>query len=300
MEELGPIPRPPLDDNAGRWKLVTLILALAAASVAYRLLHWNHLEQTAALFIGLPTLLALVTAMMPRARSPLGIILKGLTIGLLMSGIVLGEGFICILMAAPLFYLVGLIVGLVLNRQEKSSRGRLYALLLFLPASLEGTQERLSFERDEVVGVERVVMCSPADVVRRLGETPRFDRPLPLYLRLGFPRPGRARGSGLAPGDRRVIPFEAGAMSGALVLQVSESEGNRVVFYAASDSSPIAGWLDWRQAEVRWEELAPGRTRVTWTARYTRRLDPAWYFAPWERYAVRLAMGYLADTITTP
>src|SRR5260370_36007495 len=30
-------------------------------------------------------------------------------------------------------------------------------------------------------------------------------------------------------------------------------------------------------------------TRVNWTLHFERRLDPAWYFRPWERYATHLA-----------
>jgi hypothetical protein len=39
---------------------------------------------------------------------------------------------------------------------------------------------------------------------------------------------------------------------------------------------------------------------VTWTLRYRRRLDPAWYFVPLERYGARLAAGYLIETLATP
>jgi hypothetical protein len=39
---------------------------------------------------------------------------------------------------------------------------------------------------------------------------------------------------------------------------------------------------------------------VTWTLSYRRRLDPAFYFAPLERYGVRLAADYLIATLATP
>jgi hypothetical protein len=72
------------------------------------------------------------------------------------------------------------------------------------------------------------------------------------------------------------------------------------VFSPIADDSYITHWLSWRSAEVQWAEMAPGQTRVTWTLRYQRRLDPAWYFAPLERYGVRLAAGYLIETLATP
>jgi hypothetical protein len=57
----------------------------------------------------------------------------------------------------------------------------------------------------------------------------------------------------------------------------------------------IAHWLEWRSSDVRWQAISPGKTRVRWTLRYARRLDPSWYFGPWERYAVRLAASYMID-----
>jgi len=98
-----------------------------------------------------------------------------------------------------------------------------------------------------------------------------------------------------------VIRFGGGeGKPGDLVLAVSESNANRVVFQAKSDTSHIAHWLTWRSAEVEWQETGSDQTRVRWTLRYRRSLDPAWYFGPWERYAVRLSGDYLAETVTTP
>jgi len=284
-----------------QWRLAAVIFALSLASLAYRLLVAGHLEQTSALFIGVPTLLALALTMTPRARSPLGIIMKGMTIGLLLSGVLLGEGFICILMASPLFYLVGLLIGLLLNRSRKKNQARLLALVFLLPQSLEGTHGALSFPRDESVRVERVVLGDPVDVERALSSAPVFHHRLPLYLRLGFPRPLETFGSGLAIGDLRRIHFGGGeGRPGDLVLEVELREARRVRFKSISDQSHVAHWLDWRKAEVSWEPLEKGRTKVVWTLYYVRRLDPAWYFGPWERYAVGLAGGYLIDNLATP
>lgn len=299
--------------NASRWTLVGLLLALASANVVYRLILFGRLEQTAALFIGLPTFLAIGFALAVRPRSPTGMIMAGMTIALLMSGPFLGEGFICILMAAPLFYLIGWIVGSLITaigswgqRQqhgEEQPGGRVYVLVLlpFLLMSLEGTHEWLSLPREETVIVSRVVSASAEEVREALAATPRFDRELPLYLRLGFPRPLAASGSGLGTGDRRVINFSGPNESTRfLTLQVVQREQERAVFQAVSDGSAIARWLTWKEAEVQWLEVETGRTQVDWTLRYERRLDPAWYFGPFERYAVGLAASYLIDTVATP
>lgn len=302
------IDAPDEDGRRSRWVLVGVIFALALGSVLYRLLVWSRLEQTSALFIGLPAVLAVAVALMPRAKSSTGMIMKVMTLALLMSGILLGEGFICILMAAPLFYLVGYIVGLVMDRDQRNeaeNRNRRLSGLLVLPLvalfSLEGVHRDLSFPRAEVVNVSRTVAADAASVERALGDEPRFEKTLPFYLRLGFPKPVAAAGHGLRVGDRRTIRFAGGeGKPGELVLEVAEAQAGRVLFRALSDTSHISHWLDWKEAEVIWTPRGDGRTDVRWTLRYDRRLDPAWYFAPWERYAVRLAGGYLIETLATP
>ncbi len=296
-------PIPPGEPSRAKGQLAVLILILAAASVACRLLYAGRLQQTSALFIGLPTLLALALASTPRAKSPIGIVLKGITIGLLMSGIVLGEGFVCILMAAPLFYVVGIAIGLVATFAERRARRgqTLCLVLVLLPASLEGTDPRLSFHRDEIVQDERIVDGTPERVRDALARTPRFDRPLPLYLRLGFPRPEEAAGAGLQPGAFRRVRFEADPhTSSELVMVVDSVAPGHVVFRVLWDTSMVSEWLDWRDATVDWRAEDDSHTRVTWTLRYARRLDPAWYFAPWERYATRLGAAYLIETAATP
>src|SRR5262249_3061550 len=157
----------------------------------------------------------LILALTPRAKSIMGIVMKGTTIALLMSAPILGEGFICIVMATPIFYLVAFIVGFVIKkiRQNPSlGPGGMLGLTLvpiFL-MSLEGTRPSLSFGRREEVTVVRRVAGTPADVERRLAARPVFDAPLPPYLRLGFPKPVETRGEGLSIGDRRVIHFAGG------------------------------------------------------------------------------------------
>jgi hypothetical protein len=87
---------------------------------------------------------------------------------------------------------------------------------------------------------------------------------------------------------------------GDLVLELVEQAPHAVAWRAVSDTTHMTHFLNWRGASVEWQALDAGTTRVTWTLRYRRGLDPAWYFGPWERYAMRLAAGYLIDAVATP
>ena len=286
-----------------QWSLIFLILAMTAGSVTYRLIVWRKLEQTSLMFIGLPTLLALALAVTPKARTAMGGIMRGVTLALLLSGVLLGEGFICIVMAAPLFYLVGFGVGAIVQSQRKGfdSTTRSFVLLLLLPMSLEGVSPALSFNRDERVQASQVVNSSAGEVQQTLSSVPRTDEHLPLYLRMGFPRPANATGSGLEVGALRTIHFAGGeGHPGDLVLRVEEFRPGYVRYAALSDHSKVAHWLAWRTSEISWTPVDAEHTRVTWTLRFERKLDPAWYFGPWERYAARLAAQTLIQANATP
>ena len=291
-------PAKPLDRSVVN--LVFVILAVAAASIMYHVIVMKRLEQTSLLFIGIPTVLALIVACTPKPKSAMGGVLRATTLGLLISGAFLGEGFICILMASPLFYLVAIIIGAARNSRNPTVLPAL-VLLGFVPMSFEGTHPKLSFNRDETVEVTAIVNASAPQVEQALSRSPRTDLPLPYYLRAGFPRPVEAHGSGLESGNLRVIHFAGGEGNpGDLTMKITDSAAGHVHLATGSDKSKIAHWLDWEAADIRWQQIDATHTRVMWSLSFRRLLDPAWYFRPCERYAVRLAAGYLIEANAVP
>ena len=83
-----------------RITLAVLIGTVAIASLVYRLLLANGLQQTAALFVGIPALLAILLVFAVSPRSAIGVACKAVTVGLLVSALFLGEGILCVLMSA--------------------------------------------------------------------------------------------------------------------------------------------------------------------------------------------------------
>jgi hypothetical protein len=294
--------------------LAALIGAVAAASLAYRSLVFHEIQQTAALFVGLPALLAIVMVFAVSPRSATGVACKAVSVGLLVSMLFLGEGLMCVAMSAPLFYAVAVVIATAMERatrrREKSATTVLSCLvvLAMVPMSLEGVIDFTTLNREESVSESRIVHNSSHAVERVLFEAPRFDRVRPLYLRAGFPSPVSTRIERSADMTRWVIQLRGGEMrldgmeprTGDLVLDLEEARLGLLRWRAVSDSSHMTHFLMWREAIVQWEPLDAHTTRVTWTLRYRRGLDPAWYFGPMERYAVRLAAGYLIDSIATP
>lgn len=292
-------------ERKSRMHWVIFCLILGFASLLFRLILWTKVEQTALLFIGLPTVIAILIGLTPDPRSMTGRILKTTTLALLVVGILAIEGMICILMAAPLFYLVGIVVGLCIDstritRERRFTRLNCCVFGALLLMGLEGATEWLSFDRNETVRVTRVVPLGNDAVRSALANGPEhFDLgALPTYLKVGFPAPQSIVGNGIDVGAEWRVHFAGGeGKPGDLVMRVTDSEKTRVIFDLVSDQSHIAHWLTWH--DVTWD-LAPidtNQTQVTMTLRYSRDLDPAWYFGPSERYAVRIAGGYFMDSL---
>jgi len=282
-------------NNPKKVALAALIVALVIARVWYEILVLGGLNQSAAFYIGLPALIALVLTFGTRSSSFMVLSSLGITLILLMGIIVLQEGVVCILMASPIFFLIVAIISWI----EKKVNGKAQHLLL-LPIflmSMEGTTELLSFDRTATASATQIIhSISPIDIRRTVSQVPTFDQELPAFLRLGFPTPTQTEGSGLEIGDRRHITFTMGE----LTLEIVEVTEESIRFDFVHDSTPISQWLTWEAATVKWETLPDDSVEVTWSLTYQRDLDPAFYFGPLESYGVHLAAEYLLETVAIP
>lgn len=160
----------------------------------------------------------------------------------------------------------------------------------------------LTFERKQVVSVHKVVPASADAVQQMLSQPPDIAKLLPAFLRIGFPRPIAASGSGLATGSTRTIRFSGaeGKPPGDLQMRITDSRPGYVRFDAIKDSSKLAHWIAWNSSEVEWAPIDATHTVVTWHIQFDRELDPAWYFVPLERAAVHEAAVYLIEANATP
>jgi hypothetical protein len=283
--------------SSAQWGVIALIVAFAAGSVLYKLLMQEHLGHSAAMFVGIPAVLAVILALSPKTKSATGGIIKGITLALLIVAPLLGEGYLCILIASPLFYVVGIVVGLIADHfHRKDTAARLScAALLLVPVCLEGVIPQLTFNRAQWVEVSQTVPLSQDAVEYELAKGLKVATPLPAPLRIGFPFPLSASGIGLQIGNTRTIHFSGaeGDPPGDLILRIAQRRPGYARFETVSDGSKLTQWVRWHSSEVEWKALDADHTAVTWRIHFERQLDPAWYFTPWERFAMRQAAAYL-------
>ena len=286
----------PRRQRAARRTLLGVVAALFAAMLTCKILKVGHLEQTALFYVGIPALIALTVVATARPRSALGTIMATITVGLALAGPLLDEGVVCLVIAAPLFYLCGAVVGVIADWASRS-RGMQALLIVPLLFSVEGAVT--SLPRGGEVTVTRVAAAG-TDLDRALAVAPVFGPVRSRLLRLKFPRPVRAEGAGLDPGATRHIDFTPRRSLGIGARPTARSMDLTVVrhapgllIFAITRDTTLARWLQFTEAEFRWQG---GRLSVT--LRYRRTFDPAWYFGPVQRYGMREAAAYLAETFT--
>jgi len=283
----------------------SFVVALTVGSILYRGLVSEDLTHSAAMFLGVPAVLAILLAFTPKAKSLTGGIVKGITLFLLIVAPLLGEGYLCILIASPIFYLVGIVIGLIADAARKRNRQTITlscVAIVFLPMCLEGVAPQLAFHREQTVESSQIVNA-PADVVEAtLAKSPSLATPLPTWLNIGFPRPLAAYGSGMAIGATRTLHFSGaeGDPPGDIVSRIAERRDHFIRMETVSDSTKLTQWVRWQSSEVEWRAIDARHTAVTWRVHFTRQLDPAWYFIPWERLTVRQAAHYMIEANATP
>jgi hypothetical protein len=290
--------------NSAQWMIAAfLVTALVIGALIYRVVIGAGFGHTSLMFIGIPAVLAIILVLAPAPKSATGSILRGITLALLIVAPLVGEGYLCILFASPLFLVVGLVIGKLVDcsRARRSTTLSCIAIMI-LPFSLEGVVPQLTHGRAQSAEATQIIKAPVSQIEAALAQSPDITTVLPRFLRIGFPRPLEARGSGLAVDDLRTIHFAGaeGDPPGDLVMRVAASQPGYVRFETISDSSKLLQWVRWRGSEVTYTSVDPTHTRVTWQISFDRQLDPYWYFAPWEQLAVRKAANYLITANAAP
>ena len=270
-----------------RYMLSGLLGATVGGAAMYSLLGVAGLKQTSALFIGLPLLLGLLTIHLTHAAGPYGQVLRANAIGLAVVAPLLGEGSICLLMAAPLFVGVSMLVVVVYNAVR---RPRTLLCFVMLPVLL-GVAEKHSkrFTPGAEIVTTTVELCDAAESWRAtVRDVVPVSKPAAFFLQAGLPLPDTY----VAHGDEVVVRFRSGARPAGLWRARRRLTPDGVAFEMIADTTKIGTWIRILESRVAVQETPNGAVLLTQTTRFIPLLFPMWYFVPVERYTVAQAHAF--------
>ncbi len=282
--------------SAEKTKLIIIVAVLAITSLTYRLIDYNSFEQTSILFVGLPALLTILVIKYAKTpKTAYGVVFRIITLFLLMSSILLGEGIVCVLFAAPIFYGVSAIIVSIYEYQKKN---RKINSILIIPVLILLSQlsEIKSTPPNQTIQVSKVFFHN-INLQEDISKSPDLSTNLPYFFKLGFPKPVGIKVQGTDIGDEINISFKSTTKGvGVLSLRIVSCNKNQVVLEVAKDESHINHWLTWEKILIEVKQFGNHQSEVTWTTSYTCDLGPQWYFTPLENYAVRLMNLHLINT----
>lgn len=277
-------------------ELYILVVILVIASLAFRLISDWGLEQTSLLFIGVPALIALlVIKYTNKPKTSYATMFYVVSIFLLLCGVLFGEGLICLIIMSPLFYGIGAIAIAITNALKKKNKQNLNIFIL-LPLLLLASQFHEINKTPETHTISTTVYVDRISKLSDLNHSPDFQKSLPSFFKIGFPKPIAISGKGIKAGDTRTIQFLSNTKGiGELVLVIKEATLTKLLFDVKSDDTHIAHWLSYKEISI--ELIQKGnKTEITWTTNFNCDLGPSWYFEPLEKMAVELMNEHLINS----
>lgn len=228
---------------------------------------------------------------------------------MLATSALLFEGFICVLMFMPI-YIFFAILGFAFAPKELPSKNtadifRISAMpIVIVVLSLEGVNASVSMERENSITRSHIVNLSPAQIHTNLAKPIHLDADRPVFLSL-FPLPSHVEAGSLNAGDIHKAHFKykrwgldgVNVKTGQTWLKLASVSPHHVKTEVIKDTSYFAHYLTIHGTDIRLTPIDDKTTRVDLTIHYRRELDPAWYFGPLQKLAIRQSSDYLIEHV---
>jgi hypothetical protein len=297
-------PRPGLQLTAINHFWVVMLVAATVFGVVYRAAEHEGMVQTYAMFAGIPLLIGVLVAYMSRPRTGIGTTLKVVTILLLAVCPLLGEGAVCIVMAAPLFYAFAVVgyylYAAIINKITPNRRGGPMAILLvpFAMAMLTSDRNHIDNPATNTIVDEIFVAATPERVMQTIEQTNTVVPNFPVFLKLGFPLPSRLErdpnGVTRMHFDPRSEPWPG--TNTIISQQTIDRTRHTITYEIQEDGTKLARWMTFRR--TGFEVIAcPGGSLLRQRTTYDQRMQPGFYWNTMENFAMGQMHGYALRNI---
>ena len=228
---------------------------------------------------------------------------------MLATSALLFEGFLCVLMFMPI-YIFFAIIGFAFAPKEWPTRNtsdvfRVSVVpLLIAVISLEGVNASLSMEREHSITRTQLVYLTPAQIHENLKQPIHLDAERSAFLSL-FPLPTHVEAGSLNTGDIHKAHFTykrwgldgVNVKTGETWLKMATVEPLHIRTKVVKDTSYFAHYLTIHGTDIRLKPIDETTTEISLTINYRRELDPAWYFGPMQKAAIKESGDYLIEHV---
>ena len=255
------------------------------------------------MFVVLPVATGFVTVFTARYWKAVAISLM-ITIVICLAGLVYvgWEGIICVIMAAPVFFvaaMLGAVAGVLVKQRIPKNRNVSMSIMLLLagvPVLGAGKIEDSvdAGPRTEIVESKIIIDSAREDVWKAMLEFDQVDGTKPFLLHIGLPVPQSCTMSGRAVGSKRVCHFDSGFIRERITRwQPPEA----LEFDVEEVQLPGRRWLGFVSATYALNGIAKGKTEITRTTIVTSTLGPACYWRFFEHMGTQAEHDYILQSL---
>jgi hypothetical protein len=255
------------------------------------------------LFVGAPFALGMISVLLFgfSRPQPLGACLSVALVAAMLAGVaiiaVAFEGLICLIMAAPIAFvlvLLGALVGYAIQARpwlSDQGAGITLALVVTLPVLMAAESAAEPEPALRAVETEVIIAAPPARVWPHVIAFPPLPEPEDWYFHTGVAYPQRAEIHGTGAGAVRHCVFSTGTFVEPIEVWDAPS---LLRFRVTEQPEPMREWspyhihpphldhyLQSHRGQFLLEALPEGRTRLVGTTWYTNRMWPASYWNLW-------------------
>ena len=295
-----------------RWIYILLIIGLF--SMIARWLLKSPYGNTALMYVAVPYLVSVALFQLTPDLSKKGTgsglgrhVLLAIII-MLASSAILFEGFICVLFFMPIYLFIVCITFWAKEASEKRKFEKGHKLnaavwpLIVGVLAIEGFTPSTTFERKNSVTRTVIARADIATLKANMAAPISLPKKRGWFLSI-FPLPVKVQAGTLAAGDIHSLDFIyklwffTNVKTGEFHLKIDAVEDYYIRTKVVKNTSYLASYLDIQGTEINFTPLHSGATEVALTVHYERKLDPAWYFAPLQEYAVGQSADYLIRSV---
>ena len=290
---------------------IRYLLIIGFFFLVTRLILDSNFKHTSLLYVLVPYCVAIVIYIFipqPRGRYRWQRFLRHVfnaTIVMLATSALLFEGFLCVLMFMPI-YIFFAVIGFAFAPKEWPTRDaadifRVSIVPIIIAAlSLEGVNASLSLEREHSVTRTHVVNLSVGKIHENLARPIHLDAERSAFLSL-FPLPTHIEAGSLKTDDIHKAHFKykrwgldgINVKTGETWVKLAAIEPLYIQTEIVKDTSYFSHYLTVHGTDIRLKPISENRTEISLTIAYRRNLDPAWYFGPMQKAAIKESGDYL-------
>lgn len=209
------------------------------------------------------------------------------------------EGFICVVMALPLFLLMVYIgywvqQGVVKKEPEKNQKLMISVVPIFLLLLLNPI-EQMILPEPKVVTIRNAIILnySPNIVFDEVKQMDKLDAEKPIGLILGLPTPYKCKLEADSVGAKRICFFD----NGEIIAEMTQYEKGKILEMDVVDYT-LTGrdWFEFVDATYTFEELGK-QTKITRTSSYKSILNPRFYWQPIESWGIEQEHQFVLNSL---